>query len=141
MLSKLKQIATTIGGVIGIKKALDLSDTVAQTTARLDLMNDGLQSTEELQKMIYQSAQRSRGAYKDTANTVSRLGIVAKDAFNSNAETIAFAEQLNKHFVIGGASGRRCWAISANIMDYVVQCWLYWRWLDVYKRQVIAFIN
>ena len=115
LLSKLKQIATTIGGVIGIKKALDLSDTVAQTTARLDLMNDGLQSTEELQKMIYQSAQRSRGAYQDTANTVSRLGIVAKDAFNSNAETIAFAEQLNKHFVIGGANAQEMAAVSLQI--------------------------
>lgn len=115
LLSKLKQIATTIGGVIGIKKALDLSDTVAQTTARLDLMNDGLQSTEELQKMIYQSAQRSRGAYRDTANTVSRLGIVAKDAFNNNAETIAFAEQLNKHFVIGGANAQEIAAVSLQI--------------------------
>lgn len=115
LLGKIKQIGVAIGGFIGIKKALDLSDTVSQTTARLDLMNDGLQSTEDLQKLVYQAAQRSRGAYQDTANTVARLGITAKDAFSSNAEAITFAEQLNKHFVIGGANAQEMSAVSLQI--------------------------
>jgi tape measure domain-containing protein len=67
-------------------------------------MNDGLQTTAELQNMIFAAAQRSRASYQDTANTVTKLGILAGNAFSSNQEMVAFAEQLNKQFVIGGAS-------------------------------------
>lgn len=115
LLSKFKQIATTIGGIIGLKKVMDLSDQVSQTTARLNLMNDGQQTTAELQRMIYESAQRSRGEYQATANTVARLGITAKDAFESNAETVAFAEQLNKQFIIGGANAQEMAAVLLQI--------------------------
>ena len=115
LLGKFKQIATTIGGIIGLKKVMDLSDQVSQTTARLNLMNDGQQTTAELQKMIFESAQRTRGEYQATASTVARLGITAKDAFSSNAETVAFAEQLNKHFVIGGANASEMAAVSLQI--------------------------
>ncbi|MPM34983.1 hypothetical protein SDC9_81573 [bioreactor metagenome] len=85
-------------------KILNLSDTMTQTTARLNMMNDGLQSTEDLQNMIYLSAERSRGSYQATADIVAKLGQRAGDAFKSNKETIAFAENLNKMFVIAGAS-------------------------------------
>ena len=74
---------------------MGLSDQYTQTTARLDLMNDGLQSTEELQAMIYKSAQDSRGVYTDTADAVSKMGLMAKDAFSSNAEAVQFMEQIN----------------------------------------------
>lgn len=102
--SKFMGLAATIGGMIGLKKVFDLSDTMTQTTARLNMMNDGLQTTEELQQMIFASAQRSRGSYQDTADAVAKMGIMAKDAFNSNAELVAFAEQLNKQFTIAGTS-------------------------------------
>lgn len=115
LLNKIKQIGGTIAGAMGVKKVIELADEYSNTTARLDLMNDGLQTTEELQRMIYNSAQRSRGAYSDVANNVARLGIVAKDAFSSNAETVAFAEQLNKHFVIGGASAQEMSAVSLQL--------------------------
>lgn len=85
-----------------ISGAMNLSDQMTQTTARLGMMNDGLQTTEELQEMIYASAQRSRGAYQATADAVSKLGLNAGDAFDSTAEIVAFAEQLNKQFVIAG---------------------------------------
>jgi tape measure domain-containing protein len=88
----------TVKGVAG------LSDELTSTTARLNNMNDGLQTTDELQQMIYQSAQRSRGAYTETANTVAKLGTLAGGAFSSSEEIIAFAEQMNKQFVVGGAS-------------------------------------
>jgi tape measure domain-containing protein len=87
-----------------VQKVVGLSDEMATTTARLDLMNDGLQTTGELQEKIYQSARRSRGAYLATAGAVAKLGVLAKNAFSSNDEIIAFAEQMNKQFVIGGAS-------------------------------------
>lgn len=104
LVSKVKQIAAGIAAAAGAKQAMDLSDEFSQTTARLNLMNDGMQTTAQLQNMIFQSAQRSRGAYLGTAQTVAKLGILAKDAFSSNGEIIAFAEQMNKQFKIGGAS-------------------------------------
>ena len=85
-----------------LKGGLDLSDQMANTTARLNLMNDGLQSTQELQGMIFASAERSRGAYQATADAVSKLGLMAGDAFESSGEIVAFMEQINKQFRIAG---------------------------------------
>ena len=85
-----------------LSNALNLSDQLASTTARLDMMNDGLQTTQELQDMIYLSAERSRGSYQATADAVSKLGLMAGDAFGSSEEIIAFMEQVNKQFRIAG---------------------------------------
>lgn len=87
----------------GVSKLVEMSDTMALTRARLDLMNDGLQTTEELQDKIFAAAQRSRGAYQDMADIVSKLGLQAKEAFTSNDEMIAFSELLNKNFIVGGS--------------------------------------
>lgn len=106
LLGKAKTMATTLGAAFGAKQIIGLSDTMASSRARLDLMNDGLQTTKQLQDMIYQSAQRSRGSYQDTADIVSKLGILAKGAFKNNEEAVLFAEQMNKQFVIGGASAQ-----------------------------------
>lgn len=81
-----------------------LSDTMTQTTARLDRMNDGLQTTAQLQDMIYQAAQRSRGNYQETVDMVGKLGTLAGEAFSSSAELVAFAEQINKQFKLAGTS-------------------------------------
>ena len=98
-----------IGGVVAaymtvqtLSTALNLSDTLASTTARLNMMNDGLQTTQDLQNMIYLSAERARGSYQATADAVSKLGLMAGDAFDSSAEIIAFMEQVNKQFRIAG---------------------------------------
>ena len=88
----------------GAKSVIGISDELTQTTARLDMVNDGLQTTDELQKKIFQASERSRASYSDTANAVAQLGIRAKDAFSSNDEVIAFSETLNKMFTIAGAS-------------------------------------
>ncbi|PXV85087.1 tape measure domain-containing protein [Lachnotalea glycerini] len=88
----------------GIKGLAAISDTMTQTTARLDLMNDDLQTTAELQQKIFQSAQDSRAAYTDMASTISKLGLLASKAFSSNDEIIEFAELMNKGFVVGGSS-------------------------------------
>lgn len=100
----LGKVAATVGSVMGVKQIIGLSDTMSQTKARLDLMNDGLQSTKELQDRIFDSAQKSRGSYQDTADLVSKLGLNAKDAFENTAQIVDFAEQVNKQFVISGAS-------------------------------------
>lgn len=101
---RIKTVVGTIATISGIKKTMDLSDTVVQTTARLDLMNDKQQTTAELQDKIFASAERARGAYQTTADAVSKLGMQAANAFKSNDELIAFTEQLNKTFVIAGTS-------------------------------------
>lgn len=100
----LGKVAAAVGSVMGVKQIIGLSDTMSQTKARLDLMNDGLQSTKELQDRIFDSAQKSRGSYQDTADLVSKLGLNAKDAFENTAHIVDFAEQVNKQFVISGAS-------------------------------------
>lgn len=88
----------------GVSKLVGLADTMTSTRARLDLINDGLQTTSELQGKIAESANRARASYTDTAAAVAKLGVLAGNAFGSNDEMIAFAELMNKNFVIGGAS-------------------------------------
>ncbi|MEY8428426.1 tape measure protein [Lachnospiraceae bacterium 46-15] len=85
-----------------LSAALNLSDQLTSATARLNLMNDGLQTTQDLQNMIFLSAERARGNYQATANAVSKLGLMAGDAFGSSEEIIAFMEQVNKQFTIAG---------------------------------------
>lgn len=104
LMRKLKSAAIAFGTAFSVKKVINVADSITQTTARLDLINDGLQTTEQLQDKIFQSAQRSRAEYQTTADVVAKLGQRAGDAFSSNEETIAFAENLNKSFVIAGAS-------------------------------------
>lgn len=104
LLGKVKSLVGAYLGFQGIKSLVNTSDQFVQTTARLNMMNDGLQTTAELQDMIFQSAQRSRASYADTAKAVAQLGNRARDAFSSNEEVVAFSEQLNKMFTIAGAS-------------------------------------
>lgn len=109
--SNADNLTNTIKGAVAayatvqtVGKALDLSDTLTSTAARLSMMNDGLQSTNDLQNMIYQSAERARGSYQATADAVSKLGTMAGDAFASSGEVVAFMEQVNKQFTIAGTS-------------------------------------
>lgn len=115
LLSTMKRIASVTALIAAGKKAMDMSDEFAQTTARLNLMNDGLQKTEDLQRLIYESAQRSRTSYTATADVVAKLGQRAGAAFSSNAETIQFAENLNKQFVIAGASQQEIASASLQL--------------------------
>lgn len=103
--SSVLRLAASYLSIQGLKKAVDLSDSLVSMRARLDRMNDGLQTTQELETMIYQSAQRSRGSFTDTMGLVSQLGTMAGDAFSSSKEIVQFAEQLNKQLAMSGASG------------------------------------
>lgn len=102
LMNMIKGAVAAYASVQTIGKVMDLSDQLTSTTARLNLMNDGLQTTQDLQNMIYLSAERSRGAYQATADAVSKLGLMVGDAFSSSEEIIAFTEQLNKQFTIAG---------------------------------------
>lgn len=104
--NKLKGIAATVGGLAGIKKVIGISDDLTNTNARLNLIVDDNGSTELLQQKIMASAQRSRASYMDTASAVAKLQLNAGAAFGNNNEAIAFMEQVNKMFAIGGATAQ-----------------------------------
>lgn len=102
LLDKITGIAAAYLSFQTVKGILSMADDITNTTARLGLMNDGLQTTAELSDKILASANRTFSSFDDTADMIAKLGILAGDAFSSNDETIAFAEQLNKHFTISG---------------------------------------
>lgn len=104
LLGKLKSLFATYAGMQGIKTLVGLSDTLAQTTARLGMLNERFKDTDNLTQRIYESAQRSRGSYQATADMVAKLGNLAGDAFNSSAELVDFVEQINKQITLSGAS-------------------------------------
>lgn len=104
-----------IGSVIsaiGIQKVFDISDDLVQTESRLNMMNDGLQSTNQLIDMVYKSAQDARGSFQGMADVVARFGNNAGDAFSSSAEIVEFSELVQKQMTIAGASTSE----SANAM-------------------------
>lgn len=112
--SSVRNFATSIAGaalayvsiqgvVNGFKNFVGESDTFVSTSARLGLINDGLQTQAELQDKIYNAAQRSRSAYVDMASGVAKLNLLAGDAFSGNDEAIRFSELMGKAFTISGA--------------------------------------
>ena len=105
------RLADSIRGFIGAyatiqtaKNVLGASDEIVQTTSRLNMMNDGLQSTQDLFNMVYVAANDARGSLSDMASVVARFGNNAKDAFSSSAEVVQFANLIQKQMTIAGAS-------------------------------------
>ncbi len=99
----IKKVAGAYINVQNAGKVLDISDELTQATMRLDLMNDGLQSTPELVNMVYAAARSTHAPFLETADAIAKMGNEAGGAFGSNAELIAFMDQANKQFAIGGA--------------------------------------
>lgn len=87
-----------------VGKALNISDELVQTTSRLNMMNDGVQTTAELVNMVYAAAQDARGSFSQMADVIARFGNNAKDAFSSSEEVVAFADLIQKQMTIAGAS-------------------------------------
>lgn len=104
LVSELRGLAGAYLGIQGVRALTGLSDSMTSITARLDMMNDGLQTTEELNRMIYESAQRVGASYQQTASFISKIGILAGDAFQSSEQTVTFAEQLNKIMALSGTT-------------------------------------
>ncbi|MDL2301333.1 tape measure protein [Lachnospiraceae bacterium OttesenSCG-928-D06] len=103
----MQTIKGAVAAYVSIKtvtSALDISDELTMTTARLNMMNDGLQSTQELTNMVYAAAQDARGSFSDMAAVVAKFGNNAKDAFSSSTEVVAFADLVQKQMTIAGAS-------------------------------------
>lgn len=106
MLGKVKTLVATLAAGAGLNKLIGLSDQMTSTTARLSSLVDDGGSVDELEAKIMASAQRSRAAYLDTASAIASMGANAGAAFSSNDELIAFMEQVNRQFTIGGASAQ-----------------------------------
>lgn len=102
LMDSIKGLVAAYATVQTMGSIIELSDTVTQTTARLELIVDDGGSVEGLQNKIFASAQASRGSYLATADAVYKLGAQASQAFNSSDEIIAFTELLNKQFTIAG---------------------------------------
>lgn len=118
LLSTIKKIAVAAGGIVGINKVQNISDKLASTKARLNLLVDDGGSVDVLEQKIMASAQRSRSVYFDTASAVAKLGLNAGNAFNGDMnQVIAFMEQVNKQFVIGGATAQE----QSNAMIQLTQ--------------------
>lgn len=111
----LKSLAGGYIGLKGIQGLFNLSDTITTTTARLDMMNDGLQTTAGLNDMIWQSSQRARGSYQQMAAFVAKLGTLAGNAFDSNAEIVAFSEQINKQMALSGTTTQEAQAAMLQL--------------------------
>lgn len=114
LMNAAKAGAAFAGAAIGIEaagralkdmavSAVKTTDQLTQLRARIDLINDGSQSTAEIMDKVFSAANRSRGSFLDMADSVAKLNLLAKDAFTSNDEAIYFVEQLNKQFKIAGA--------------------------------------
>ncbi len=108
---RLKGVAATYLSLQGVQKVLEISDDLAQTTARLDVMNQSFnrvnntaKQTDDLVKLVYQSAQNARGSFSDMAGIVAKFGNNAKDAFGNQEEVVAFANLIQKQMTIAGAS-------------------------------------
>lgn len=100
----IKRAVAAYVSIQSVGKALNISDELVQTISRLNMMNDGVQTTAELVNMVYAAAQDARGSFSQMADVVARFGNNAKDAFSSSEEVVAFADLIQKQMTIAGAS-------------------------------------
>lgn len=100
----IKRAVAAYVSIQSVGKALNISGELVQTTSRLNMMNDGVQTTAELVNMVYAAAQDARGSFSQMADVVARFGNNAKDAFSSSEEVVAFADLIQKQMTIAGAS-------------------------------------
>lgn len=103
LIGTIKGAVAAYVGIQSVGAVLNISDALTQTKSRLDMMNDGVQSTDELMNMVYAAAQDSRGEFSQMADVVARFGNNAKGAFGSSEEVVAFANLVQKQMTLAGA--------------------------------------
>ena len=113
----LRRAVFIVGSLKGLQGLSSIADTMMNTNARINNINDGLYTTSQYMDMIYQSAQRARADFATMAQSVSKLGTLAGHAFGSMGEVVGFTELMNKLFVISGSSA----AESSNAMYQLTQ--------------------
>ena len=102
--TSIKRYVTIAASAYSGKQLIDASDTWTNNSARLGLITDNLQEQYVLQQKIYQSAKETRASYSDMVDVTAKLGLLAGDAFGSNAEVAKFTELMQKSFKLSGAS-------------------------------------
>lgn len=106
-------------------RLLDTAGSFARLSDRLEAINDGRQPVQDMENMIFQSAQNSHSGYLDMYGNVTQLGTDAGSLFGSSQEIIGFANQLTKQFSMAGASQERINELtaqmSAALSDGVIQ--------------------
>lgn len=117
MLGTIKRVVSAYIGVQSASKFAALSDEYVSMNARMELINDGLRTQAELQNQVFAAAHRSRAEYQAFAQTTSKLGLLAGNAFKNNDELIYFAETMQKAFKVSGASTSE----SSNAMYQLTQ--------------------
>lgn len=104
LLSTVRNVAAAYLSLKGAQQLVSAADTFVTTQARLGLIVDEGQTAAQLHNAIYAAAQRSNADLIAMTDTVSRLGLLAGDAFSNTGEIISFAETLQKAFKLSGAS-------------------------------------
>lgn len=104
-------VGNIIGDMImrGTEMALDkISGMVAKADmysgmqARLEMIAGSQAEAVRLNDQIYASALRARGSYETMADSVSKIGLSAREAFPDPREIVPFVENVQKLFTIGG---------------------------------------
>lgn len=105
LLNTLKSMMGIYIGYHSVGNIIKTADALTSARARIDLLNKGAYTTEEVMRKIYESAQRSRGSYLEMADVVSKMGMRAPSIFTGGIdEIIAFTETLNKMAVVSGTA-------------------------------------
>ena len=104
LMNTIKGAVAAYATIESVKGIMNVSDELTMTKARIDMMNDGVRTTNDLMGLIYQSAQDARGEFSGMASVVARFGNNAKDAFSSTEEVVNFANLVQKQMTIAGAS-------------------------------------
>ena len=107
-----KEVFNVISSVVGT--ITSYSDSLMLADARLNLINNNLENTNQLWQAIYNSSRETRGNMLDTADVVAKLGLTAKGVFKNNKELVQFSENLTKSFKIAGTSTQ---GISASMLQ------------------------
>lgn len=97
-------IVGAYAGLQSIKAFVGLSDELTSINSRLSFMLGEEEKLFDIQSRIAQAAKNSRTNYKNMADSVAKLTMLAGDAFSGLEEATKFSEILNKNFKVGGAS-------------------------------------
>ncbi len=99
-------ISAVVGVVLGafrsISSGIHSSDEYSGILARMKLITKSQQEAVDLNDQIYYSALRARGSYSGMADSVSKIGLTAKEAFPDPKEIVPFVEGIQKLFTVGG---------------------------------------
>jgi tape measure domain-containing protein len=118
----LKRGTTAYLGVQSLGGVINTSDSLTMAKARMNVVGDGVHSTEELMSMIYGASMRSRSGYLDMAASVSKVAMQAGSLFRTdgkqnNAAIVRFMENYNKMAAISGATQQQTSAAMLQIVQ------------------------